>query len=281
MERREHDLVHDHIGTVRGFSFIELLIALALGSLIIVSMYELLTVQDRFYTHQDDIAEMQQSLRVAMERVSRDITMAGFGKPLWSTVNGSDLSSWYYSPSYYPVQITTSGSNSVLNIMGCLDQPAGHLSSAANSGSTTITLQSGQGSNFNTSTKSDISIGGRENGKVTAVSGDTLTIDTSTASSGNQSLVYSYAVNTPVYIVKRVTYSVDTATTPPSLVINENQGAGNQQVAQCVSGMTVTRPDTSKNLWVVTLTGQTRRKDYTTGQYVAQAMTNQVVVRNE
>lgn len=237
-------------------------------------LYELLSSQNRVYAVQDDMSEMQQNLRIAMERISRDLTMAGFGKPsrlgtpTWPTLNG--ISGLDFS-------IRVTGGNT-LDIVGCLDPPDGHASGTLNTGVTSISLASGEGANFNTATKSDISIGGKENAKITSIAGDTLSIDTNPTLGGSQGLVYAYPSGTPIYAVKYVTYSVD-ASDPnaPVLRMDEHQGAGQQPVAQYVEivGVTLTG-----NALDMTLTGRTRKADYTTGQYTRAQMQSRVFLRN-
>ncbi len=265
---------HQHHRAVKGFSLIELLIGIVLSSLIVLVLYELLSSQGRVYAVQDDISEMQQNLRIAMERVSRDLTMAGFGKPsrlgtpTWPTLNG--ISGLDFS-------IRVTGGNT-LDIVGCLDPADGRTSGIMNAGSTSISLGSGEGANFNTSTKSDISIGGKENAKITGIAGDTLSIDTNPTLANNQGLVYTYPAGTPIYAVKYVTYSVD-ASDPnaPVLRVDEHRGAGEQPVAQYVEivGVTLTG-----NALDMTLTGRTRKTDDTTGQYARAQMQNRVFLRN-
>lgn len=66
----------------KGFSLIELMIALALSGIIIGAIYNLYLKQSKSYVIQDQVAEMQQNGRVAIDMIVRDIRMAGFrGNP--------------------------------------------------------------------------------------------------------------------------------------------------------------------------------------------------------
>ena len=62
----------------RGFSLIELLIALAVTSILLVGIFNIFLSQHKAYTSQDQIVEMQENVRAAMDIMSRDIRMAGF-----------------------------------------------------------------------------------------------------------------------------------------------------------------------------------------------------------
>jgi type IV pilus assembly protein PilW len=65
----------------RGFSLPELLIALALASLVGMAAYTVFTSSSRSTTGQEDVTEAQQNVRIALERMARDIRAAGFGLP--------------------------------------------------------------------------------------------------------------------------------------------------------------------------------------------------------
>ncbi len=63
----------------RGFTLIELMIAVALSTLVGILIYTVFINQTQAYRSQADMGTMQQNLRVAMEMLSRDISMAGWG----------------------------------------------------------------------------------------------------------------------------------------------------------------------------------------------------------
>jgi prepilin-type N-terminal cleavage/methylation domain-containing protein len=61
-----------------GLTLIELLVALTISSIIIAAAYRTFTSQHKIYEVQSDVMEMQQSVRVAMDILARDVRMAGF-----------------------------------------------------------------------------------------------------------------------------------------------------------------------------------------------------------
>lgn len=63
----------------RGFTMIELLITVALSTLVGILIYTVFIEQTRAYRLQTDMGNMQQNLRVAMEMVTRDVSTAGWG----------------------------------------------------------------------------------------------------------------------------------------------------------------------------------------------------------
>ncbi|MEM9554920.1 MAG: prepilin-type N-terminal cleavage/methylation domain-containing protein [Acidobacteriota bacterium] len=63
----------------RGFSLVELLVAILILSLIMAALVELFTSSSRIARVQTEVAEVQQSLRVAQEEITRMVRMAGAG----------------------------------------------------------------------------------------------------------------------------------------------------------------------------------------------------------
>lgn len=65
-----------------GFTLVELLIVMLLGSVVTAAIYASFRSQHDSYIAQDQVAEMQQNLRSAMDIMSREIRMAGFDPTL-------------------------------------------------------------------------------------------------------------------------------------------------------------------------------------------------------
>ncbi|MDT8317972.1 MAG: PilW family protein [bacterium] len=64
-----------------GFTMIELIVAMAVASVVAMSGFALFNQSNWSYQVQENIGEAQQNARVAMDRMVRDIRMAGFGLP--------------------------------------------------------------------------------------------------------------------------------------------------------------------------------------------------------
>ena len=62
----------------KGITLIELLVALVICGMVIAGIYRLFVAQSKAYTVQDQVVEVQQSIRSAMEILLRDLRMAGF-----------------------------------------------------------------------------------------------------------------------------------------------------------------------------------------------------------
>lgn len=63
----------------RGFSLIELMVAMAITLIVSASIYALVAGGQNAFRRDPEISERQQNIRVAMERITRDLTVAGMG----------------------------------------------------------------------------------------------------------------------------------------------------------------------------------------------------------
>ncbi|MBW2000621.1 MAG: prepilin-type N-terminal cleavage/methylation domain-containing protein [Deltaproteobacteria bacterium] len=61
-----------------GFTLVELLVALAIVSIVTGGIYSAYSSQQKTYVIQEDVASMQQNLRAAMYYLEREIRMAGY-----------------------------------------------------------------------------------------------------------------------------------------------------------------------------------------------------------
>jgi type IV pilus assembly protein PilW len=61
-----------------GFTILELLVAIALGMVILAGLFRTFKVQHDSYIIQDQVSAMQQNLRAAMYMITRDLQMAGY-----------------------------------------------------------------------------------------------------------------------------------------------------------------------------------------------------------
>lgn len=62
----------------KGLSLIELLIALAIAAITVAGIFRLFIAQGKAYTFQEQVTDVQQGIRTAMDLLSRDLRMAGF-----------------------------------------------------------------------------------------------------------------------------------------------------------------------------------------------------------
>ena len=62
----------------QGFTLVEMMITVLLAGIIMAAVYSAYLTMQKSYVVQDQVAEMQQTLRAAMDYVVRDIRMAGY-----------------------------------------------------------------------------------------------------------------------------------------------------------------------------------------------------------
>jgi prepilin-type N-terminal cleavage/methylation domain-containing protein len=63
----------------KGLSLIELLIVLVLSGILTAALYRTFINQQKIYTVQEQVVDMQQNMRFAIDRMAREIRMAGYG----------------------------------------------------------------------------------------------------------------------------------------------------------------------------------------------------------
>lgn len=233
-----------------GFTLIELLVVMALGSLILFAIYGVLDSQQRIYRTQEEILDMRQSIRNAMETIARDIRMTGCCAP---TSNLASWITWVAPINDNPQIVDGSGSNpDCFSIVTCPDRPAAVVTCWSASGAATLTVSSG--GKFNTTTRKLISIGEIDTAHVKSIAGNTLSIDCDPLAPGDQGTTRPYAPGTPVYVQKVITYSVEDSI----LKRDENLGAGAQPLAENIEDLQVSR---SGRTITLSITARTARRD--------------------
>jgi type II secretory pathway pseudopilin PulG len=259
-----------------GFSLLEVLVGLLVAGIVTFALFELFNAQQNAYFVQDEVSEMQQNLRIALERISTDLTMAGFGKatPTNSSINNEDLSGWFNSatnPTWQPV-----GAGAILEILGSSQTNDGTVATMNGSGPVTITLKEPAATvakAFNTSDRKDITISGMESARISAIAGNILTV----SPLGPSTSLSSHQAGTEIYVLKHITYSTGISNAIPVLYINEHRGAGAQQLSQYVTSLNAA---VKGKTVVVTITGRTRNRDRTTSNYITSSLSTTVVLRN-
>ncbi|MDX1708472.1 MAG: hypothetical protein R3274_07720 [Desulfobacterales bacterium] len=71
-------LRHNHAGRQKGFTLVDILVGLAMASVILVAVVSLFATMGRSYTTQNVAADVQQVIRAGIELMIQEIRMAGF-----------------------------------------------------------------------------------------------------------------------------------------------------------------------------------------------------------
>ena len=86
----------------KGFTVVELLVAMAISAIVITAIYSTYLSQNKSYAIQEEVAAMQQNCRVAMEMITRDVRMAGYfgckGDTITNTLAGSSTNDYTSAP---------------------------------------------------------------------------------------------------------------------------------------------------------------------------------------
>lgn len=172
----------------RGVTIIELLVALVISALLVAAIYRTFIGQQKTYVVQEQVVDMQQNARAAINRMMSEIRMAGFGNvDLAGGVNGF-------------TNVITPNANSI-TIVGGLRQIS-MLEVEAQVGQNIITLTNAtEASAFDGAAYHRyISIGGLESNIVQSRSGKSLTLQ--------RPLTIRYPANTPIYKIHAITYGI-------------------------------------------------------------------------
>ena len=257
----------------KGMTLVELLIALVVCSILMAAMFGSFINQQKSYAVQDQVIDMQQGLRAGIDRMTREIRMAGYG----GNILGTFVNVNTFTHIITPVNGTPQDSITIL----VADEVA-KLSQNAPAGSTQLNLSTSNA--FNPSNKRYLCLQGQNNYLIQAVTGSTVTLATP--------LLEDHLINESVGLVKAITYRIDPNTT--NLVRDENTGEGGQLLAEDVesiqirytlaNGAVVDSPGSPEEIRMVSvnLAVRTRRphEEYPGDGYLRRAMTSNIEVRN-
>ena len=191
-----------------GVTLIELLVALVISTILIAGIYRTFIGQQKSFTTQQQVVDVQQNIRFAISNMMREIKMAGFGNisnVLPATINGTTYTN--------TVNPNTPAANAITFLsavnVGSMLTVAGGVSQ----NQIVVSSLTGFGVNGN------ISIGGVESNIITAVNTGTRTLTLTNP------LGYQHLVGTPVFTISAINYQV------VGDVLMRDDGGGAQPVA--------------------------------------------------
>ncbi len=74
----DHRNSHVKLSNRSGFTLVELMLTMAISGIIMAAIYSAYIAQQRTYLAQEQVAQMQQNIRAAMDIMTREIRMAGY-----------------------------------------------------------------------------------------------------------------------------------------------------------------------------------------------------------
>jgi prepilin-type N-terminal cleavage/methylation domain-containing protein len=208
-----------------GVTLIELLLALVLSSILTAALYHAFISQQKTYTIQDQVAEMQQNVRIALGQMTKEIRMAGYGGDMLSVfgnINGF-------------TDIITPGSNTITILFA--DQ-VGVLKQSTAKGTNQLKVTNARV--FNTDKKKYLCLNGLNNYLVQGVTEDTIILAAP--------LAEGHPINQHVYLVKAISYYLGLSGAKTVLRRNENTGGGGQPVADDIESLEFTYFDANGNV---------------------------------
>ena len=123
-----------------GFTLIELMVSIAIGLIVLASVATTFTSQTRAYSAQEQVNQMEQNLRGALDIMSREIKMAGY-KPNGGTVTGVVS----FSSTALTIQADIDGNGAVLSSGTGSDTAYEQIAYVYDSTNKKITRQVGSG----------------------------------------------------------------------------------------------------------------------------------------
>jgi type II secretory pathway pseudopilin PulG len=164
----------------KGFTIIELTVALVLSFILVGAIYQTFTSQQKAYTIQDQVAEAQQNVRMAMSILVRDMRMAGYGMPDGGITIGKPAKT--LSNAIHITKNDNQQASDSITLVGAFGAPSGYLLATHPAGATKIYLRtSGEAEDFDTGDRKYIFIGGIDKLTVESVSGKIIELNGKTS----------------------------------------------------------------------------------------------------
>jgi prepilin-type N-terminal cleavage/methylation domain-containing protein len=224
-----------------GVTLVELLIALVISAILTSAVYRTFIVQQKSYAVQEDVSDMQQNARVAVNRMLREIRMAGFGGRNENSFGESDILKTFgnvngYTRVVFPENdVATDGiTHDRITVLAAYHL-LGKLEANANKGADGISVTYNSGVKFNSDKKKYVCINGVFNYEIEPTENKDIKL------AGGKNLTEDHLAGEPVFLVEALTYGLrmDDTTNPPMPVLfrNENTGGGRVTMAENIEGL--------------------------------------------
>jgi prepilin-type N-terminal cleavage/methylation domain-containing protein len=276
----------------KGLTLIELLVAMAISAILIAAIYRTFIGQHRTYTVQEQVVDMQQNARVAINRMMREIRMAGFGNVSMVLPNFMAKDGPFdniIKP--YDNKNNVGQNDDQITIIGAFEKVS-VLAIDHAAGTNIIQLPNLSKDDFDpNSNKKYICIGGLESHIVTKIDESKKEV------SLNGNLINSHKSGIPVFKIKAITYKLNLQKGMPVLEREDNtDGGGGQDIAENIENLQFryilddesesdSPPDPSKIRMVkVTVTARTSMSDPEfkggAGGFRRRTIASNILVRN-
>ena len=208
----------------KGITLIELLVALSISGILVAGVYRTFVSQQHTYTVQDQVVDMQQNVRLAINRMTRELRMAGYGRM------GATASTFFAGGGMHGTfnnVVNPGGGGTSVTVVGGY-QSVTTMSAYAQIGSKKD-IQVNDASGFDTGKKRYICINGTESLEITKITGNQIDFKAGTKE--------EHFAGEPVFLVMAITYSIGPFEGKSCLLRDDNLGAGPQPVAENVENL--------------------------------------------
>ncbi|MBA5866715.1 MAG: prepilin-type N-terminal cleavage/methylation domain-containing protein [Nitrospira sp. CR1.3] len=240
----------------RGITLVELMIALAVTSIIVTAGFTVLTTTDKSTKANEQAAGTQQNARLAMELIARDVKLAGFRMPLSPNLpvggTAGNCAPGGTSSAIKPVDKVSAASAlpnddgpDTISLIVPRTNPSWTLSqvvpvapatsfNAITLNATAVTEMQAEG--MVNSTNAYVSIGGVVTEQVTTSSGSTINL------TNTFNMPVTFPVGTQVYLLQCITYSIGSnaaacGTAGPCLLRTVDTGTAPTTTTNIVDGV--------------------------------------------
>ena len=260
----------------KGMTLIELLVALSISGILVAGVYRTFVSQQHTYTVQDQVVDMQQNVRLAINRMTREIRMAGFGITDGTVFGGGGMT--VGSDTFNSV-VNPGGGGTSVTVVGAY-QLKTTLTAIAATGDNSIFVN--DASSFDTGVRKYISINGLESHRIVTIVGNEIRFPSNPLTNG-------HLAGEPVYLVQAITYSIGPFEGKSCLLRDDHLGLGPQPVAENVESIEFRNPDGSipinpnsacMQVAVIATTDRTDPDYKVDGGYRKRTLTSNIKLRN-
>lgn len=227
----------------KGVTLLELLIALLISAILIAGIYRTFIYQQKTYATQEQVADMQQNVRVAINRMIREIRMSGFGGKNENTNGSNDIINVFGNVNGF-ANIINPENNVVedgithdrVTVVAAYDQIATVDEDVTpldvTSGKNTLKITYTGDTKFDKDVRKYMCINGRNNYEIVPAAGNTITL------AGIATLNETHSKGERVFLVRAITYGLKKDSKGvPVLFRDSNVGGGDQPVAEYIEDL--------------------------------------------
>ncbi len=213
----------------KGITLIELLVALVVSGVLVGGVYRTFISQQHTYTVQEQVVDMQQNVRLAINRMTRELRMAGFGKMDATFFSHGGMT--VGSDTFTSVVNPGGGGTSVTVVEGYQTLIPTTLS--VNAGPPANSIFVNDVSSFDTGVNQYISINGLESHRIASID----VANKQLQFPGWDNLTNDHLAGEKVYLVKAITYSIGPFEGKSCLLRDDHLGVGLQPVAENIESL--------------------------------------------